>query len=151
MGMKLKMNERRVRSEELPLRNSESRCGLAPSGNNWAEPSRKVEKWIPPNRREAAPKHSCWVTTRRKPFFLQVQHPVSTNKDSVFFVSSGFVIVWNPTNKDCLSTCGHTNKSRIDYPDSVSYTLLKIEKQKSLRGSPRWFPEEFSFFRVWVQ
>lgn len=114
--MKLNMNERHVRREELPLLKSKCHCSTTPSGKDWVEPPRKVEKWSPTSSSRAQLLSA--VTPRREPFFLQVKHPVSTNKDSVFFFfffySSGFVLVWNSINTDCPSV------SPVD--TSVSYT-----------------------------
>lgn len=63
--MKLNMNERHVRREELPLLKSKCHCSTTPSGKDWVEPPRKVEKWSPTTRRQAALEHSCWVQSHQ--------------------------------------------------------------------------------------
>lgn len=114
-----------------------------PVGTIWVEPSRKVEKWILPDGREAAPKHRCWVTTRRKPFFLQVQHPVSTNKDNVCFFCLIRVCYSVKSHKQRLSLYLYTHKQEQNWLSWQCF-LHKIEEFK------------FSglllllFFRVWT-
>lgn len=72
---------------------------------------------------------SSAVTPRREPFFLQVKHPVNTNKDSVFFFLLKQVCFSVKSHKHRLSLClssRHTNKSIADYPNECFLQLLKI-------------------------
>lgn len=86
MGRKLKMNDRRAGTEELPLQKRESLSGSHSQWERLSLHKKGKKKWIVPNRREA--EHSRAQGNKEgKTVFLQLQHPVRTHKDTVSFVS----------------------------------------------------------------
>lgn len=85
MGRKLKMNDRRAGTEELPLQKRESLSG---SHSQWERLSlhkkgKKKMDCAKQERGRAQPSSG----KEGKTVFLQLQHPVRTHKDTVSFVS----------------------------------------------------------------
>lgn len=69
MGRKLKMNDRRAGTEELPLQKRESLSGSHSQGERLSLHKKgKKKKWIVPNRREA--EHSELRATRQGKQFV---------------------------------------------------------------------------------
>lgn len=143
MGMKLKMNERRVRSEELPLRNSESRCGPAPSGNDLSRAIAKGRKMDSARRERSGSKAQLLSHNKEKTIFPSGSTSRQHKQGQCVFFCLIRVCYSVKSHKQRLSLYLYTHKQEQNWLSWQCF-LHKIEEFK------------FSglllllFFRVWT-